>query len=464
MNSTTFAPAPDGARTPRQLILVADDDTSVRQLLELTLRSGGYEVISAANGHELVQLAQQRLPNLILADVSMPQMDGYEAIRQMRNDTRTAHIPMLIITAHAQIENLVTGFETGADDYIAKPFDVPELLARVKGHLRRASQRPMHNPLSGLPGGLLLVEELRHRLERKQSLALLYTDLDHFKTFNDTYGFATGDKVILLVASILQEILANQGNPDDFIGHIGGDDFALLTSPDRVERICSATITAFDKQIRRFYKPEDWQRGYVSGIDRYGILRRFHLLTISIGVVTTLHRSFKNEEELARTAAEMKHFAKTMDGSSYAIDQRASNLNVEVDRRSGRQCGVAVASTDSSLRSVLRTTLQEQRYLVQEADTVDELTHLLNGPDAPALVLADGQLGMPLRALCTERLVLGGPPFVVLMYGEHEAAWTNLAAAQLRLPLPMIDVLACVESLTMALPVRSDDVLRSFST
>ncbi|HEU4325335.1 MAG TPA: response regulator [Roseiflexaceae bacterium] len=452
------------AKTPRQLVLVADDDTSVRQLLELTLRSGGYEVISAANGHELVQLAQQRLPNLILADVMMPQMDGYEAIRQMRNDTRTAHIPMLILTAHAQVENVITGFETGADDYIAKPFDVPELLARVKGHLRRASQRPMHNPLSGLPGGLLLVEELRHRLECQMPLALLYTDLDHFKTFNDTYGFTSGDKVILLVASIMQEVLAAHGNPGDFIGHIGGDDFAVLTTPDCVEAICNAAILAFDKQIRHFYKPDDWQRGYLSGVDRYGILRRFDLLTISIGVVTTKQRTFKNEEELARTAAEMKHFAKAMEGSSFAIDQRVNDAAVEVERRVPRNRTVVVASTDASLRTVLRTALQENRFSVVEVDTVERLAKTLDEPELPTTILADAQLGDSLRAFCSDRAGLSAPPIVLLSYGNDHDSWGQLVTAQLHLPLPLSDVLALIDRLTTAVVIGSDEVLRSFST
>jgi DNA-binding response OmpR family regulator len=124
---------------PHQRVLIADDDPNIRQLLELTLRGDGYDVICASNGHELVRLAQERVPGLILVDLVMPYMDGYEAIRQMRNDTRTAHIPMLILTARSRSGDIVTGFESGADDYIAKPFDIAELLARVRSHLRRAA-------------------------------------------------------------------------------------------------------------------------------------------------------------------------------------------------------------------------------------------------------------------------------------------------------------------------------------
>jgi DNA-binding response OmpR family regulator len=192
MNAQSIHPDDPSAQAvvPHQRVLVADDDPHIRQLLEVTLRSDGYEVICASNGHDLVRLAQERVPGLILVDLMMPQMDGYEAIRQMRNDTRTAHIPMLILTARSRSGDVVVGFETGADDYIAKPFDVSELLARVKSHLRRAAQRPVLNPLTGAPGGVLFAQELRHRMARGAPLALLYADLDNFKAFNDAYGFS----------------------------------------------------------------------------------------------------------------------------------------------------------------------------------------------------------------------------------------------------------------------------------
>ena len=167
-NDKAQRPDSEQATTPHWRVLIADDDPYIRQLLELALGDDGYEVISAIDGHELVRLAQDRAPSLILVDLAMPRMDGYEAIRQMRNDTRTAHIPMLILTARTGAKDVVIGFDTGADDYIAKPFDITELLARVKSHLRRSTQRPVLNPLTGLPGGVLLSQALRHRLARKE--------------------------------------------------------------------------------------------------------------------------------------------------------------------------------------------------------------------------------------------------------------------------------------------------------
>jgi len=431
---------------PHQRVLIADDDPSIRQLLEATLRNDGYDVISASNGHELVRLAQERAPGLILVDLVMPQMDGYEAIRQMRNDTRTAHIPMLILTARSHTGDVVIGFETGADDYIAKPFDIAELLARVKSHLRRAAQRPVLNPLTGAPGGVLFSQELRHRLAQGAPLALLYADLDNFKAFNDAYGFSRGDRAILLVAGIIQTVLSSHGNPDDFVGHIGGDDFAVLTTPDHVDMLCRNLIAMFDREVLQLYHADDRRRGYLTAADRHGILRRFGLMSISIGVVTTERRTFSDEEEITRIAAEMKQFAKAQPGSSYAVDQRVARQNAATERRSARHRGVLIVSDDNTLRSVLRSTLQSDSYPVQEASDVKMLRERLDA-DPPALVLADAQLGEALWALCAERTgERYCPPMVVLAYDDEEVVRARASGVPvcLQQPLPLADIVACV--------------------
>jgi DNA-binding response OmpR family regulator len=431
---------------PHQRVLIADDDPSIRQLLEATLRNDGYDVISASNGHELVRLAQERAPGLILVDLIMPQMDGYEAIRQMRNDTRTAHIPMLILTARSHTGDIVVGFETGADDYIAKPFDIAELLARVKSHLRRAAQRPVLNPLTGAPGGVLFAQELRHRIVRRTPLALLYADLDNFKAFNDAYGFSRGDRAILLVAGLIQSALATHGNQDDFVGHIGGDDFAILTTPQRVDALCRHLIVTFDREVLQLYHPDDRRRGYLTAADRHGILRRFNLMSLSIGVVTTERRTFNDEEEITRIAAEMKQFAKAQPGSSYAVDQRVARQHAVTERRSARHRGVLVVSDDNSLRAVLRSTLQSDSFPVQEADDVETLRHRLEN-DPPALVLVDAQLGEPLWTLLSQHNGTGyHPPVIALAYSDEEVAQARNSgvAICLQQPLPLADIVSCV--------------------
>jgi diguanylate cyclase (GGDEF)-like protein len=440
-------------------VLIADDDAAIRQLLEEILQDDGYTVISTTNGHELVQLAQQIVPDLILVDLMMPLMDGYEVIRQLRNDTRTAHIPMLILTAQVHTRNVVVGFESGADDYITKPLDIPVLLARIQSHLRRATQRPVYNPLTGLPGNTLLLEEIHYRLDRGIPLALLYADLDNFKVFNDSYGFARGDEAILLVAHLLRHAVAIHGSPDTFVGHVGGDDFAILTTPDRVDAICQTIITTFDRAIGQLYHADDLQRGYLSGVDRHGMLRRFGLLGISIGVVTTQRRSFSSVTELTRVAAEMKHYAKTQPGSSYAVDRRTVAQVMQREHQAARRRMVQVVSDDASLRVVLGAALFESGYAVHEAADIAALQRSANDTNLPIALLADARLGPPLWERCRAQGVDRGPPIVVLIASDAEEmqARSAGAAAVLRQPLPIDDVIACIRNLAAAAAQRGGE-------
>jgi DNA-binding response OmpR family regulator len=443
--------------SPVPRVLIADDDPAIRQLLEDLLQDEGYEVISTCNGHELVQKAQQVIPDLILVDLMMPLMDGYEVIRQLRNDTRTSHVPMLIVTAQLQTRNVVVGFQSGADDYITKPFDTPVLLARIQSHLRRAAQRPVHNPLTGLPGNGLLLEEIRHRLDQPAPFALLYADLDNFKVFNDIYGFARGDEAILLVAHLLQHALAIHGGPEGFVGHIGGDDFAILTAPERIDPICQTLIATFDRSVGQLYHEEDLRRGYLSGIDRHGMLRRFGLMSISVGVVSTQRRVFASAHELTRVAAEMKHYAKTQPGSSYAVDRRTAGQAAQTEQYSTRRRVVQVLSDDASLRAVLHATLRDAGYAVQEVADAGALGRAPDSAEAPVALLADARLGAPLWAHCQAHAAdAHQPPIVVLAASDAEEVQARIAgvAACLRQPLPVTDIVDRVAHVASAVARR----------
>lgn len=397
-------------------ILVADDEKYVRQLLELVLQGQGYDVITARNGDHLVRLAQEYTPDLILVDLMMPGLDGYEAIRQLRNDTRTAHIPMIILTARSAPNDVVTGFETGADDYITKPFNIPELLARIKGQLRRAAQQPVRNPLSGLSGNVLLTEELKYRLRRDEPFALLHIDLDNFKAFNDTYGFARGDRVIKLLAEVVVETLRKHGTGNDFVGHIGGDDFALLTSPDTVDVFCTNLIATFDARVRTLYDAADLERGYLEGVDRHGVQRQFPIIAISIGGATNRHHAFTDHEEMSRVAAEMKHFAKQQPGSSYAVDVRGTADGPVPEERRGRKLpAVLLITADEPLLAMLRSELRDNGYRTLEARGIPEAHALLAHEFDLAVLAADARLGAPLWELAdTLQIDMPGVAMIVL--------------------------------------------------
>lgn len=404
-------------------ILIADDEAQVRELLSLVLSSQGYEVFTASNGDQLVRMAQDHMPDLLLVDLMMPQLDGYEAIRQLRNDTRTAHLPMIILTARATPNDVVTGFESGADDYITKPFNTDELLARIKSHLRRAAQRPVHNPLTGLAGNILLTEELKYRVKRNDPFALLHIDLNNFKSFNDTYGFARGDRVIKLVADILTECVAVYGSGNDFIGHIGGDDFVVITVPDVVEPLCTQIMHEFDTRVRWLYDPADLARGYLESADRQGVQRHFPIISISIGVVTNLYRSFADHEEVSRVAAEMKHFAKLRPGSYYEIDRRGSTLlPVEPDRRGSELPALLLITPDADLTARFEAVQQAGDFRLLPVPDLLSAQALLARETQFTLVVADIQLAGPdLDAFCA---LLASPDSTtrLLIVGQTTAA------------------------------------------
>jgi diguanylate cyclase (GGDEF)-like protein len=229
-----------------------------------------------------------------------------------------------MLTAKALSSDKVLGLSSGADDYIIKPFDPVELLARVKGSLRRAREMRALSPLTGLPGNIRVQEEIRNRVADAAPFAMLYADLDHFKAYNDSYGFVRGDRAIHALARLAVEIVHEIAGPEGFVGHVGGDDFVLLVSPDEAEQVAGRLCQRFDALVPSLYDQADLDRGGVEVRDRQGNLRTFPLLSISIGVVSTERRSFSHYAEVVTVATEMKQFAKREARSSYAVDRRTN--------------------------------------------------------------------------------------------------------------------------------------------
>jgi diguanylate cyclase (GGDEF)-like protein len=308
-------------QTPKTVILVADDEDAMVAMLRDALQTVQYEVVVAHNGEEAVEKLRQTPPDLVLLDVRMPKMSGYDVCRQIKSDVFLRHIPVMLLTAQAGTSNKVTGLEQGADDYLTKPFEMDELLARIRTLLRRTRLGLEANPLTRLPGNVTIEHEILNRIQTKTSFAVLYLDLNDFKAYNDIYGFVKGDDVIRETARI---ILTQSATSDGFVGHIGGDDFIVLTLPDQAEALCKNIIKAFDAKAQEFYSEEDRARGYVETKDRRGKAARFPLLSVAIGVVTTNVRPLTSLGEVSTIGAEMKHFAKEKKdkGSAYAIDRR----------------------------------------------------------------------------------------------------------------------------------------------
>ncbi len=372
--------------TAQARILVADDDPAMCLLLRETLQEAGYEVLIAHDGDQLVRMAQDHPPDLLLIDLMMPLMDGFEAIRQLRNDTRTSHLPMIILTARSASAEVVTGFDSGADDYIVKPYDIDVLLARIRSHLRRAAKLPVRNPLTGLPGNVLLQAELERQISQGTPFALIYVDLDNFKAFNDAYGFARGDRAIHMLAGVLAEVAPRE----DFLGHIGGDDFAIIHYGGHPEELAQRIIATFDGRVRELYDPEDLQRGYLRGVDRHGVPRQFGLLSLSMSVVSSEGHRFTSVDEISKVAAEVKSAAKSIAGSSYVFDRRLSAQPPAEERRGQSRPAALLIYPDEGLRASIATSLRLQGYRPLIAtDVLKAQDQLARTPD-PVLMIANG--------------------------------------------------------------------------
>jgi diguanylate cyclase (GGDEF)-like protein len=303
-------------------LLVVDDDPFIARLLEIELKAAGYDVRVASDGVQALDAAQQRCPDLVLADVMMPNMDGFELTRRLRQDPRTAAVSIIMLTARGLSADKLEGFAIGADDYIVKPFDTPELLARIRGVLRRSRDMRAQSPLTGLPGNVRIEEEIEGRLQQDIDFAILYADLDHFKAFNDHYGFLRGDEAIQSTARMIEELVDEMGKGQGFLGHVGGDDFVVVVPPTVAAEVAQAIAERFDEMAPDLYDPEDRARGFIEVIDRRGELQRFPRLSISIGVASTDKRAFRHYAEAVAIATEMKTFTKTSSGSSWAMDRR----------------------------------------------------------------------------------------------------------------------------------------------
>jgi diguanylate cyclase (GGDEF)-like protein len=300
-------------------ILVADDDPAILRLVEINLDLDGFEVITASDGEEALRLVNEHLPALVLLDVMMPKIDGYEVCERIRADGRTRHINVIMLTAKSLSADKIVGLTAGADDYVLKPFDPMELVARVRSTLRRTREMRAVSPLTGLPGNIQIEDEIRHRHQEGEALAVCYADLDNFKGYNDRYGFLQGDRAIIYTAETLREVA--ESFPGSFLGHVGGDDFVLVVGAEEAEAACQKAIERFDEGAHSLYEPEDAVRGYIEVEDRRGRMMRYPILSLSIGVGLN-DETVHEYREIVDTATEMKSFAKRQAGSVYALDRR----------------------------------------------------------------------------------------------------------------------------------------------
>ncbi len=289
--------------------------------MKLVLRD--HDVKTASSGEQGLALIRDETPDLILVDSLMPGMKGVEVVRAVKEDVVLRHVPIIMVTAKGTVQDRVEGLQAGADDYVVKPFATEELLARVQINLRRTERDLDANPLTRMPGNAAIMAELERLLQEGGDFSVCYVDLDRFKAFNDQYGFARGDDVIRHTARILREAVREHGHTIDLVGHIGGDDFIIVTARERAEKICVKAVALFDEQSPGWYDPVDRDRGHVDVQNRQGAAEKVPLMSISIGIVRC-EGVLRHPAEIGQIGAELKHYAKTIPHSVFVWDRRQS--------------------------------------------------------------------------------------------------------------------------------------------
>jgi PleD family two-component response regulator len=285
-------------------ILVVEDDFDISNMLRIYFSGQGYEVQVAPRGGDALTMTRKQLPNLIVLDIMLPDMNGYDVCRELRTTTRTSHIPIIFLTQKDERSDKIQGLELGADDYITKPFDIEELKLRVQNAIAASNRQTQIDSKSNLPTGRLIEDHLRTLMHSQKIWAYVDLKINNFDAFTDVYGFVAGDEVIRFMALLMGEVIDELGTPDDYAGHPGRDNFITITHTQDLDRFKEKMVARFDDEVRQHYSFIDRERGYILVPDSLVGERQVTLMTLSTGSVSTRTHQFSDIREITELAAE----------------------------------------------------------------------------------------------------------------------------------------------------------------
>lgn len=304
-----------------QDIYIIDDNIELINTLKETFKNEkeyGFKGVKTDD----IEVALRNIPSLIIINEDSIDKDIIELCKKIREDDDNSITPIVVLGDSRDKNHRVSILKLGVEYYIVKPIDSDYLYYTIKNIVRLMYTNRRVSPLTGLPGNVQIQTEIKKRLLKKEEFAILYFDLDNFKSYNDLYGFAKGDEIIKFTAKTITRNVHNSDSEDSFVGHIGGDDFIAIVENTDYEQICKNVIKEFDENVLQYFTSEDAERGYVEVANRRGIIEQFPLTSISIGVVDVDRGRFKSVLEIGEVGAQVKHVSKTTVGSSYAIDRR----------------------------------------------------------------------------------------------------------------------------------------------
>jgi PleD family two-component response regulator len=286
-------------------LLIVEDDFDISNMLQIYFSGQNFDVDVAPRGSVALEKTRHNLPHLIVLDIMLPDIDGFEVCRILRTNIRTSHVPIIFLTQKDERSDKLAGLELGADDYITKPFDIEELKLRVQRAITRSEQQSLTDPRSGLPSGRLIEEQLR-RIIRQQNWALMDVRINHFEPFSEVYGFVAGDDVLRFTGMLMNEVLDELGTPNDFIGHAGGDNFIIITAEESTAAIRQRLKSRFAEEVLAHYNFMDRDQGFIMAATQGGQVEKVGLMRLSIGEISPKEYKFADIREITELAAEAR--------------------------------------------------------------------------------------------------------------------------------------------------------------
>lgn len=281
-----------------------------------------YDIVAGVDCNDVVEILNNTLIDLLIINLEMSLSRELELVKDIRSDPSKDLFPIIVVNDNPDIGQKIEFLSLGVDDYLHFPFNETEMFLRAKNIIKRVSKNRDVNPLTKLSGNTEIEEQMTYEIEHGNEFAVLYCDLDNFKAYNDVYGFENGDKVIKAVADTLTATINEVGTLQDFIGHIGGDDFVIITTPDRMDIIGQTVVEKFSSKTKTFYNAHDLEVGYIIAKGREEVERKYPLISISVAGVSSLVRRLICPSQVAEIAAVIKKRAKSMGGNMYLKDER----------------------------------------------------------------------------------------------------------------------------------------------
>lgn len=304
----------------QDIFIIDNTDNTMNCLKELFKDEPDYQFKSVKTDE--INVALINIPDMIIIDEDTIDVDIVQLCQGIRSNEDNSITPIIVLSSNWDKDHRVSVLKQSIEYFIVKPIEREYLYYTIKNVIRLLHTNRRVSPLTGLPGNVQIQTEMKRRLLNKEKFAILYLDLDNFKAYNDIYGFSNGDEVISFTAKVIVSNIHKTNISDNFVGHIGGDDFIAIVAETDYDKLCQDIIAEFDENVVNFYNEEDVEKGYIEVANRRGIIEQFPLTSISIGVVEIDVGRFRNTLEIGEIGAQVKHQAKSIMGSTYVVNRR----------------------------------------------------------------------------------------------------------------------------------------------